>query len=73
LQFLSQSDTLSRRKLIGANFFFQSVQLGAPPNWHGNLSGVNSIHWSQIGDFDSPDIKVNQAVGETNRISAYSS
>jgi hypothetical protein len=46
--------------LQGRHTFFshQSVQLGAPPNWHGNLSGVNSIHWSQIGDFDSGDIKL---------------
>jgi len=42
----------------GGKLFFQSVQLGAPPNWHDNLSGVNFIHWSQIGDFDSPDIKL---------------
>jgi hypothetical protein len=32
--------------LKGRQTFFshQSVQLGAPPNWHDNLSGVNSIH-----------------------------
>lgn len=49
---VSHADAL----LNGQQTFFshQSVELGAPPNW----SAMNSVHWSQIGDFDSGDIKL---------------